>query len=140
MSRTLAYTTGGRRAYEGDRGHVQSFLTLESLDKSLNDSQLAIAIALPSSYRHIGTASQGPPEWSSAKLMTAVANEVLRRKSQTEREAEAAKAVEAAKAQQAPQAKSKKKSRKPVVKDGSKPYCQIHNVNSLSTQDCRSRA
>jgi hypothetical protein len=122
---------------------INAFYILKMYDTSLDDSQLAmaIAIALPFSYRHIEFASHGPPEWSSSRVTSAVSDELFRRKCQAERNEKAAKAVEAAKAQLAQEPKpTKKKSRKPVVKDGSKPYCQIHNVNSHSTQDCRSRA
>jgi hypothetical protein len=115
-----------------------AFGILRSFDKSLDRSQLAaaIAIALPYSYAFIEYDSHGPPEWPLSKLISTVRNEQMRREYQAKREAEAMKAN---KAQQAQQAIPKRKSRKPVVKDGSKPYCQIHKVNSHSTQDCRSR-
>ena len=117
---------------------INAFYILKMYDNSLDDSQLAmaIAIALPFSYRHIEFASHGPPEWSSSRVTSAVSDELFRRKCQAERDE---KAIRAAKAHLAQEPKPKKKSRKPVVKDGSKPYCQIHNVNSHSTQDCRSR-
>ncbi|RXK36487.1 hypothetical protein M231_06271, partial [Tremella mesenterica] len=122
----------------------RAFNDLTASSVVLADSQLsyAILIALPSSYATLSSTFYMLGDPSSADVISAIHDEFRRRQTQEN----GALALQAKLSRSTTKGSNwhektgkfgSGRTKLPVIRDGTKPYCEFHNTNSHSTTDCQ---